>query len=90
MLRKKRREEQQEQDKREKEEAEIREMTFKPNLNVKTQRLAEQRQERSNSNFLGREQKFIQDRENRLNQKINEKLNTEASELTFQPVTNNL
>ena len=42
--------------KKEREDAEFNKLTFKPELGVKTKRLAEQRQDRSNSNFLRREE----------------------------------
>ena len=67
----------------EKERALEAELTFTPNIGLHSRNIAERRPDRSISNFLKREEKFLADREFKRGLRIDEKLNTEASELTF-------
>ena len=64
---KRRKEERRELERKQREDEEYEQMTFKPQLGRKSKRLANERQERSNSNFLAREQQFLQERENKRN-----------------------
>ena len=64
---KRRKEERRELERKQREDEEYEQLTFKPQLGRKSKRLANERQERSNSNFLAREQQFLQERENKRN-----------------------
>ena len=64
------------------------ELTFKPNINKKSQAIADRSSSRK-IDFVQREQMFTISREFTKAEKVNQKLQEEASMLTFQPVVNN-